>query len=344
MTRLISDLPDLVLFAGAVALGLLAGWLVDAVVLGRLKAAAAKRGWALGAVIARDIGAAPVALGGIAGGALALEAFTWNARLELYVGRTLAVLAIVVGTLLAARVVGGFVRHRMAVPGGALPSTSIFVNLARIAVVLLGGLLVLNALNISVTPVLTALGVGGLAVALALQDTLGNLFAGLQIVASRQIRPGDYLLLEGAQEGTVVDIAWRTTTLRTQAGNLVIVPNSTLGKAIVTNYRLPVEALSVLIEFGVSYDADLERVEGIAAEVALEVMREFQPSLAEPAPVVRFRGFSESQITGVAILRVPDYGDQYPLRSTFIKRLHERFAAEGIHFPYPTRNVHVVQE
>ena len=344
MTRLIADLPDLVLFAGAVALGLLAGWLVDVVVIGRLKAAATERGWDLGAVIAKDIGATPVALGGIAGVALALEAFTWNARLELYIGHALAVLAIIVGTAVAARVVGGFVRHRMAVPGGALPSTSIFVNLARIAVVLLGGLLVLNALNISVTPLLTALGVGGLAVALALQDTLGNLFAGLQIVASRQIRPGDYLLLEGGQEGTVVDIAWRTTTLRTQAGNLVIVPNSMLGKAIVTNYRLPAEALSVLIEFGVSYDADLEHVERVAAEVALDVMHELQPSLADPAPAVRFKQFGESQITGVAILRVPDYGDQYPLRSAFIKRLSARFADEGIHFPYPARTVHVAQE
>lgn len=344
MTRLIADLPDLALFAGAVALGLLVGWLIDVVVIARLKTAATERGWDLGRVLATAIGAAPVALGGIAGGALALEAFTWNDRLELYVGRTLAVLAIIVGTAVVARVVGAFVRHRMAAPGGALPSTSIFVNLARIAVVLFGGLLILNALNISVTPILTALGVGGLAVALALQDTLGNLFAGLQIVASRQIRPGDYLLLEGAQEGTVVDIAWRTTTLRTQAGNLVIVPNSTLGRAIVTNYRLPAEALSVLIEFGVSYDADLERVERVAAEVALDVMHEFQPSLADPAPAVRFRAFGESQITGLAILRVPDYGEQYPLRSAFIKRLHQRFAEEGIHFPYPARTVHVVQE
>jgi len=88
----------------------------------------------------------------------------------------------------------------------------------------------------------------------------------------------------------------------------------------------------------------LERVEHVAAEVALETMRELQPSLADPAPAVRFKQFGESQITGVAILRVPDYGDQYPLRSAFIKRLHERFAEEDIHFPYPARTVHVVQE
>jgi small-conductance mechanosensitive channel len=340
----IADLPDLAVLLGCIAIGLLIGWAVTAVVVSQLRSLAKRRGWDLGIVLAAGIGAAPVWWGGIAGGALALEVLAWSARLELYVARALVIVAIVTATVIAARVTAGLVRRSMAAPGGALPSTSIFVNLARIVVVLLGGLLVMNALNISVTPILTALGVGGLAVALALQDTLGNLFAGLQIVASKQIRPGDYLLLEGAQEGTVVDIAWRTTTLRTQAGNLVIVPNSTLGKAIVTNYRLPAEAFSVMIEFGVSYDADLDRVETVTSEVALEVMRELQPSLADPEPVVRFRTFGESHITGVAILRVPEFGDQYPLRSAFIKRLHARFAEEGIRFPYPSRTVHLVQE
>ena len=158
-----------------------------------------------------------------------------------------------------------------------------------------------------------------LAVALALQDTLGNLFAGLQIVASKQIRPGDYLLLDTTQEGTVVDIAWRTTTLRTQSDNMVIVPNAKLAQAIVTNYRLPAEPLSVLIEFGVSYEADLSRVEALAAEVATEVMAELH-SLWNTTTAIRIcRALEDFNITWaedpiakmddvleVAVIGVPD--------------------------------------
>lgn len=258
--------------------------------------------------------------------------------------RALSVIAILVATVLLARGTGSLVRRALARSGGVVPATSIFVNITRIFVVMLGTVFVLAALGISITPVITALGVGGLAVALALQDTLGNLFAGLQIVASKQIRPGDYLLLDTAQEGTVVDIAWRTTTLRTQADNMVIVPNAKLAQAIVTNYRLPAEPLSVFIEFGVSYGSNLDRVEAIAADVAAEVMAEMQPELADHTPVVRFKSFGDSQILGIAVLRVPEYVEQYPLRSAFIKRLSARFAAEGIHFPFPTRTVHVVQE
>jgi len=178
---------------------------------------------------------------------------------SLVLTRSLAIAVIIVATLIAMRVAGRVVRRSMAATG-TLPATSIFVNITRMAIVLVAAFLVLAVFDISITPVLTALGVGGLAVALALQDTLGNLFAGLQIVASKQIRPGDYLLLDSGQEGTVTDTAWRTTTLRTQSDNLVIVPNGVLAQAIVTNYRLPAEAVAATVEFGVAYDADLSLV------------------------------------------------------------------------------------
>lgn len=257
--------------------------------------------------------------------------------------RGLSIAVIVIATVIAVRVVGSLVRRWMA-KTGAVPATSIFVNIARVAVMILGAGFVLNVLGISITPVITALGVGGLAVALALHDTLSNLFAGLQIVASKQIRPGDYLLLDTSQEGTVTDTAWRTTTLRTQSDNLVIVPNSVLAQAIVTNYRLPAEAVATTIEFGVAYDADLAKVERVTAEVARQVMDEAGHEVGERDPIVRFRSFADSHIQCAAILYVPGFTDQFPLKSAFIRALHERFAAEGISFPFPTRTVHLVRE
>ncbi len=253
-----------------------------------------------------------------------------------------AIVAIVIATLVAARVVGSLLRRWMA-KTGAVPATSIFVNITRASIIIVGAAFVLSVLGVSITPVLTALGVGGLAVALALQDTLSNLFAGLQIVASRQIRPGDYLLLDTGQEGTVTDTAWRTTTLRTQSDNLVIVPNSVLAQAIVTNYRLPAEAVATTVEFGVGYDTDLEQVERLVAEVAKRVMDEAGHDVGERDPIVRFRAFQDSQILCAAVLYVPGYSDQFPLRSAFIKELHERFTAEGIAFPYPQRTVHMAE-
>lgn len=254
-----------------------------------------------------------------------------------------AIVVIVIATVIAVRVVGGLMRRWM-VKTGAVPAASIFVNITRVAIVILGAGVVLSVLGISITPVLTALGVGGLAVALALQDTLSNLFAGLQIIASKQIRPGDYLLLDAGQEGTVVDIAWRTATLRTLTDNLVIVPNSKLAQATVTNYRLPAEAVATTVEFGVAYDSDLAKVERVTTEVALQVMEETGHDVGTHEPVVRIRAFQDSQILCAAILYVPGYAEQFALKTAFIKALHERFAAEGIRFPFPQRTVHMAKE
>ncbi len=259
------------------------------------------------------------------------------------VARLVQIALIVAITLVLTRVAGGLVRRSMAATG-ALPATSILANITRAVVLIIGALMVLAVLDISITPVLTALGVGGLAVALALQDTLGNLFAGLQIIASRQVRPGDYVLLDTGQEGTVADVAWRTTTLLTQQDNLVIVPNGALAKTIITNYKLPAEPLSVPVDFQVGYDADLRRIEALVRDVAARVMAELQPDLADDEPVVRFRAFADSAITGVAVLRVREYAEQHPLRSAFITELHARFAAESIAFPVPTRSVRITRD
>jgi len=251
--------------------------------------------------------------------------------------------AIAVITVVGMRAAGKVIRRSLAVTGSTMPANSVLVNIARIAILVIGAMAILSVFDISITPLLTALGVGGLAVSLALQDTLGNLFAGLQIIATKQIRPGDYLVLESGHEGTVVDIAWRTTTLHTTVDNLVIVPNAVLGQAIVTNYKLPAEAVAVINEFGVAYDADLDLVERVTLEVAEQVLRETGYGSDAHPPVFRYRAFTDSQITCAAIMYVPSYGDQFPLRSAFIKTLYQRFTAEGIQFPFPTRTVHVVQ-
>src|SRR5262249_37420548 len=130
----------------------------------------------------------------------------------------------------------------------------------------MGALIILSSLGIQITPLLTALGVGGLAVALALQPPLANLFSGLQLVASRQIRPGDYVRLQTGQEGFVEDINWRSISIRERPNNLVVVPNTMLAQAIFTNYRLPEPRVATRVPLRVAYGSDLDFVERLAFE------------------------------------------------------------------------------
>ena len=138
----------------------------------------------------------------------------------------------------------------------------------------IGGLLVLlESLDIPISPMLTSLGLSGLAVALALQPTLESFFAGLQVLTDQVVSVGDYVELEGL-EGYVIEIGWRSTRIQTTQRNLVIVHNSTLVSAIITNYDAPVREISVIIHAGVSYESDLEKVERVSLEVMNAVIEE----------------------------------------------------------------------
>lgn len=288
-------------------------------------------------------------------GALRGPVVLWSALLGLHVGITLAPLpgsvasairnplvAVVVLSVswTLARLAGAMVHSRS---GAAtqLPSARILGTAARASVLVVGGLVALQTLGVSVTPILTALGVGGLAVGLALQDTLANLFAGFHILASRQVRPGDFVRLSSGEEGFVEDINWRNTTIRQLPNNIVIVPNAKLAQSTTANFSLPQTEQAVLVQVGVGYDEDLARVEAVAIDVARTVHATVDGAVRNFDPFVRFHTFGDSSVNFTMIMRAQQFTDSYLIVHEFVKRLHARFAAEGITIPYPQRTVHI---
>ena len=205
-----------------------------------------------------------------------------------------------------------------------------------------GFLVIMSSIGISVAPLLTALGVGGLAVALALQDTLANLFAGIQILMEQTVRVGDFIRLDSGQEGYVADISWRTTRVRLLSNNMVVIPNSKLTQSVITNYYLPDKQMSLLIPVGVSHGTNPDTVERLLIEEALGAGDEVPGLLKEPVPFVRFiPGFGESSLDFTLICQVAEFTDQYLAQHIIRKRILRRFATEGIEIPFPQRTVHL---
>lgn len=242
-------------------------------------------------------------------------------------------------TLVLARLTAGFVNVFVRRTEGV--STSLISNLAKITVFILGTLILLQTLGIQITPIITTLGIGGLAVGLALQDTLANLFSGFYLIVSKQVRAGDYVKLDGGHEGYVTDINWRNTTMKEISNNVIIVPNSKLATAIFTNYHLPAKEISLTINVGVSYDSDLDLVERVTVEVAKEVMAEVALDLIANEPYMRFHTFSDFSIDFTLYMRVNEYFEQRIAKHLFIKKLHKRYEQEGIQIPYPVSEVYV---
>ena len=214
----------------------------------------------------------------------------------------------------------------------------------KIVMIAVGGMLVLDNLGISLTPILTTLGIGSLAVAIALQDTLGNFFAGLYIKADRPIEIGHYVKLQTGEEGYVERIGWRSTRVRMLSNNMVVVPNSKLVQDNITNYHLPERELAILVPVGVAYDSDLQKVERVTEEVAKEVLRTVPGAVPEFAPLIRYHTFNQSSIDFTVVLRAREFTDGVLIKHEFLKKLHVRYAKEGIHIPFPTRRVYLKPE
>ena len=225
-----------------------------------------------------------------------------------------------------------------------LAAASIIKNTVKIFILTIGLLIILQTLGISVTPVITTLGVGGLAVALALQDTLANLFAGFHIIATQRVKPKDYIKLDSGEEGYVVDITWRDTLLRQLPNNYIIIPNSRLSSAIVTNYYQPKKAMNLLIEVGIDYSSNLEQVEQVTLEVAREILKEVPGGEETFEPFMRYHTFGDSSINFTVYLRCKEFYEKFLVQHEFIKRLKKRYDQEGINIPFPIRTVIMQKE
>jgi small-conductance mechanosensitive channel len=336
------DWLRLVVPACVLAATVAAGYVIRSLLFRALQRWGSKGTSRVDLILTRSLGGPIIIWSLLAGVYLAVESSEATTRAANLVDRVLLVLAILSMTWVAASLSGNLVRYYGTRVSGAMPVTTLTQNLVQLFVVMIGILVLLRHFGISITPILTAFGVGGLAVALALQDTLSNLFGGFYVTVAGQVRLGDYIRLNTGEEGYVTDISWRSTTVRALGNNLIIIPNAKLAQAVVTNYCLPERRMSLNIPIGVSYTSDPDHVERVLLEEAQSAAGAIPGLLAEPAPVVRLiPGFGDSALSFTLTCQVAEFVDQFPVQHELRKRILKRFQLERIEMPYPTRTVYL---
>lgn len=272
----------------------------------------------------------PTLLGILIGLYAVMEILTIPPRPLLFLQRLFHSLAIATLTLMFAHLSSGYLKHKLGKTSEAFATTSILVTVIDLVVYAIGILFLLEDFGFSISPLITALGVGGLATALALQDTLANLFSGINILVSKQVKMGDVVKLSTGEEGHVMDMNWRNTTIKTSTENMVVVPNQKIATSIITNYAQPFAECSISIPIGVSYGSDLDHVERVTVAVAKEILQETKGGVSSFEPCVRYLSFAESSINFNVILRVKTVMDQHLVRHECIKRIYARYQQEGI--------------
>lgn len=326
---LVDKADALLVFAGCTAAGFVIDWL-----LGRLFRAHGAQGRSTLAAFAAGFRWLPTSLGALVGARIAIDRVALPVDVSSGIDTGTQAIGIVVVTAFGARILGRLVRmvtEREDVP---LPRTSILVNLARALVWTLGGLSLLATFGVSIAPLLTALGIGGLAVGLALQPTLENVFSGIQLLASKQIEPGDFIRLDTGDEGTVLDITWRNTTVRKPTNDVVLVPNSVLARATVTNFTTLDPEFVLIVPVTVASAADPDAVLRVARETAQSLVADgFEGAVPDSEAVARFAEFAPPAATVNVSVRCTTYQERFVVRDELIRRLALRFAEEGIEAP-----------
>lgn len=185
----------------------------------------------------------------------------------------------------------------------------------------------------------TTSAIGALVIGLAVQDTLGNLFAGLAIQVEKPFRVGDWI--RAAQnEGQVMEVTWRATKIRTKAGTQVVIPNNVLSKDVVLNYSQPLRPLRLEHTIGLGYEAPPNTVK----RVVLETIAGIPEILREPPPDVLLGNYADFSIHYRCRFWIDDYGASEPIMDKFTTLLYYRLKRAGLVVPYPIRDVRIAEQ
>ncbi|MBT7903366.1 mechanosensitive ion channel [Candidatus Woesearchaeota archaeon] len=251
------------------------------------------------------------------------------------------VISIWVGATIIASLVAALIDYWLESHKRFKKTPQLLNKIFTITIYFLALIIILGYFNVEITPLLATLGVGGLAIGLALQKTLSDFFAGLNIISERQINVGDHVQIENEKiSGYIDDIGWRSTKIKSLRNNMIIVPNSSLSNSIVTNNKMPHDEMSIIIKCGVAYSSNLNQVEKITLDVAKKIQKKIEGAKKEFEPLVRFHTFGESNIEFSIILRVEHFVDQYRVKHEFIKALKDRYDQENIEISWPVRKIY----
>jgi len=263
-------------------------------------------------------------------------------KFYLWVDGAFFIITVFISALLISRILSVLMHSWLKVRRGFERTPGLLNKTINVIIFVCAIAVILRYFNFDITPLIAGVGLGALAIGLALQSTLSNFFAGVHLISDKPINVGDYVELDKDTSGIIEDIGWRSTRIRTLTDNLLIIPNGKLAESNIINYSMPVKDFSIWIPCGVAYESDLKKVEKVTLEVIKKVQETVDGAVKDFEPIFRFREFGDSNINFIAVLRIEESIKKFYVRSEFIKELKERFDKEGIEISWPIRKIYNV--
>ena len=258
----------------------------------------------------------------------------------LWVDGIFFVITVLISAFLVSRIINVLMLGWLKVKRGFKRTPGLLNKAVNVIIFVIAIALILGYFKFDITPLIAGVGLGALAIGLALQSTLSNFFAGVHLISDKPINVGDYIELDNDNNGVVEDIGWRSTRIRTLTDNLLIIPNGKLAESNIINYSMPVKDFSIWVPCGVAYESDLKKVEKVTLEVAKHIQQNVDGAVKDFEPVFRYKEFGDSNINFITVLRIEEPFKRFIVRNEFIKELKERFDKERIEISWPIRKIY----
>ncbi len=327
----------------AILCGFIIGVLFEKRVIKNIKKLAAKTDWKYDKIIIDSIQGFSILWFSLGGVAVATYIYPIPPAVKIIISKVIIASFLASATLVISRLLVGLVKVYTTDEQGISPLTSLFELLTKIVIYSLGFLIILQSIGIQITPLLTALGVGGVSLGLALQTPLANLISGVSIVMSGKVKPGNYISLASGESGYVVDVELKYTVLQEITDNLLIIPNSKILSGSFKNFSLPDKIIVLPVTLDVGYNSDLETVEKITLEVANNLLKDqILEEEKTSKPFILYNKFDYFSINLTIYLKVyeNEFFDHLEVKHHFLKELHKRYQAEGIEIPFPIKSAY----
>jgi MscS family membrane protein len=214
---------------------------------------------------------------------------------------------------------------------------SLFQGFFKLAILILAFALILTNWGIHVTALIAGLGIAGLAVGLALQGTMANILGGLALIIDDTFNVGDTIHLDTGETGEIIHVGLRSTKILTDDAQLIVMPNSALANAKITNFSLPTPHLRIVIDVNVAYGSNANKVR----KILLGSLKGVKDVMKHPEPIVHFKDMAESALQFQLKFFIDDYRNRHNLRSEVVQRVYENLQLAGIDIPFPTRTLYM---
>jgi len=272
---------------------------------------------------------------------IALQQIGLKANVELIVERILTSVIIVTVGILAIKIINIFINEwgkKWAKKSKSKTDDNIILLLHRTLMVITYVLILIYILNfwgIEIGPMIASLGIAGIAIAFALQSTLGNIFGGISMIIDKSIAVGDVVQVDANTSGKVVDVGLRSTKIRTWDNEILVVPNGQLSNQQIHNIALPDPQVRTVVAFGVEYGADVAKVK----KIVMKEIKSIKHIINDPEPLVRFLEMGDSALLFKAYMWVDDYRDRVKVKEEATEKIYNALNKAKIVIPFPQMDI-----